>query len=403
MRNVLLALLVGSGICTDRASGVSCRDKTKCLTRSSCSLNDALYRSGHLCHGFPWYNGGAPFSGSLQYDNGEQEYSCLAAIGHQCVRWETRGHKEGKYQVGHTSCELGQFEAGRGYCKRWIAEQHEVELCSGEPSGPTMVIADGSVVHTECCHETCSDGTCTTTCTFIGINVEITNCQCAEEATVNQEGKTYCNAWTCVGTDNDAAKAQANETYECTEPHPVLPYCQAWGGVSDSVEEFKVSDCRCSTLQAPANGSVLNGSFPLCSAWTCQEESVGYYDPWVGYIGLCVLLLIVECGLVYGTCMFCGPSSPHRIHVVAAVLLLVLVVGTVFVPSLIVGGVIVLLPPAVLTVLVIVVLAVRRKRVFPARKSPPAWNNEPHRDSEPTENGLSSFPDTPAEMKNEEP
>lgn len=42
------------------AGSFACRDRTACLDYDSCDEEQAAYRTGQLCRGFPWYNGGYP-------------------------------------------------------------------------------------------------------------------------------------------------------------------------------------------------------------------------------------------------------------------------------------------------------------------------------------------------------
>ncbi len=48
--------------CMDGISGpFKCRDKTVCKDYYDCTNEDVAYRTGQLCRGFPWFNGGYPF------------------------------------------------------------------------------------------------------------------------------------------------------------------------------------------------------------------------------------------------------------------------------------------------------------------------------------------------------
>ncbi len=42
-----------------------CSDMSKCTSYDDCDDEAAAYRSGNLCHDFPWYNGGYPM-GSIK-------------------------------------------------------------------------------------------------------------------------------------------------------------------------------------------------------------------------------------------------------------------------------------------------------------------------------------------------
>jgi hypothetical protein len=55
----------------------SCTDCDKCLTLDGCSEYDALYRSGHLCHTWPWYNGGAPILPTVYSTYEIKHMTCL--------------------------------------------------------------------------------------------------------------------------------------------------------------------------------------------------------------------------------------------------------------------------------------------------------------------------------------
>ncbi len=63
LRLLTAALLAALGIVGPghvAARPFECHDKTVCNDYDTCSEHDALLRSGHLCHGFPYYNGYAP-------------------------------------------------------------------------------------------------------------------------------------------------------------------------------------------------------------------------------------------------------------------------------------------------------------------------------------------------------
>jgi hypothetical protein len=53
---------------------LECRDVTACLDLYNCDETEAAYRSGQLCHSFPYYNGGYP----MGEDNGR--YLCIRSI-----------------------------------------------------------------------------------------------------------------------------------------------------------------------------------------------------------------------------------------------------------------------------------------------------------------------------------
>ncbi|RYH29859.1 hypothetical protein EON65_07070 [archaeon] len=47
--------------CMDSIAGIfKCRDMSACTSYDDCGEQSAAYRSGQLCHHFPWYNGGYP-------------------------------------------------------------------------------------------------------------------------------------------------------------------------------------------------------------------------------------------------------------------------------------------------------------------------------------------------------
>lgn len=49
--------------CMDNISGMfKCRDRSACKSYFDCDDYEVALRSGQLCNGFPWYNGGYPLS-----------------------------------------------------------------------------------------------------------------------------------------------------------------------------------------------------------------------------------------------------------------------------------------------------------------------------------------------------
>ncbi len=58
---VALAVLAGA-----------CRDTTSCATFDDCSDHAMLLRTGHLCRGFPWYQGHEPLRNGLQWTLGRR-------------------------------------------------------------------------------------------------------------------------------------------------------------------------------------------------------------------------------------------------------------------------------------------------------------------------------------------
>ncbi len=62
----------------------ACRDPASCASYSTCTDTAMLYRTGHLCHSFPWYQGKEPLRNGLQW-----------SLGRRCGMWEcgrdTRG------------------------------------------------------------------------------------------------------------------------------------------------------------------------------------------------------------------------------------------------------------------------------------------------------------------------
>ena len=67
----------------------ACTDTTVCNDYDTCSDTDALYRSGHLCRGFPWYTGGAPVL-PASWSIATTDYNCTRASNNlpgRCEQW----------------------------------------------------------------------------------------------------------------------------------------------------------------------------------------------------------------------------------------------------------------------------------------------------------------------------
>ena len=123
--------------------GVHCHERHRCRTKdvepleynettSSCSEEEAAKRAGHVCAGFPYYNGGYPLA-PLVWDSEEETYQCAksSANGEYCKEWLAMEDSPDEWEAGACKCqeEKSSPTTGRKYCYRWRCEQIEVDKC----------------------------------------------------------------------------------------------------------------------------------------------------------------------------------------------------------------------------------------------------------------------------------
>eukprot|EP00028_Trichosphaerium_sp_Am-I-7-wt_P006294 CAMPEP_0168520068 /NCGR_PEP_ID=MMETSP0405-20121227/7726_1 /TAXON_ID=498012 /ORGANISM="Trichosphaerium sp, Strain Am-I-7 wt" /LENGTH=417 /DNA_ID=CAMNT_0008540797 /DNA_START=98 /DNA_END=1352 /DNA_ORIENTATION=- len=233
-----------------------------------------MKRAGHVCSGFPYYNGGAPLR-PFRYDDENEQYTCLSTNGSACILWNTRETSPDEFEVGLGNCT--NFNS-RGYCENWRVDQQEVTNCKrGERATGTTTLITGETTRQECCSTSCDDYGCITIC-LSRIEREFAICECRKTQDVTAT-TSVCIEWYCQETGLGINSATEDENYVCLEVAPG-GYCSKWEGNIDSYEEFEIATCSC------ASGS--SGS--SCSSWSCFERGVHYQRPNLGWIAYGLLV-----------------------------------------------------------------------------------------------------------------
>ncbi|GBG85369.1 hypothetical protein CBR_g40012 [Chara braunii] len=304
------------------ANGFTCRDRSLCRTFSRCSRRDALFRSGHLCHGFPSYIGGPPIT-RFHWDDETETYESVKTNGTVCVHWTTKEQSPGEIKVGSCQCK----EMGHEHCKSWACLQDEADLCgfhSKFDCGSPVILADGTPVTTSCCY-TNSDGYLVTT--YRDIQKEWTSCTCKK--TVQQLSSASASA--SAGGSSDSQKAMAEfgvssdfrkaKTNYCVEWHCTErditsteeedyvckgfqeTYCSNWEGSIEGTEEFEVSRCDCNFVGKTEEG------LEYCSTWSCYEKGFDYHDPNLAWSAFGI---VMASPLFFGSLVLLTHEDRHR-------------------------------------------------------------------------------------------
>ena len=261
--------------CKDRISGVfKCRDKSLCAGYDDCDEVDAATRAGHLCTGFPLYNGGYPLD-KLNDDNEDETYECTApsSSAEYCSEWITTEDSPTEFERGNAICT--QASSNNKYCAKWHIDQFEYRKCwvGFDTDGRYVQYCCGSdsVILNTCCQQICS-------VSFYNAfppEQEQADCECTQES----EDGGYCERWHCeeyayLGQTFDYGREL--EDYFCSKGVTLTSngisgsYCDTWQGSIDSIEEFEVSRCKCQELS-------VNG--PYCESWQCYEIGYDYHWP----------------------------------------------------------------------------------------------------------------------------
>jgi hypothetical protein len=330
----LAVILVGV---VDLASALSCRDKSVCSDVHDCTDRDALFRTGHLCRGFPWYMGGAPIT-KASWSTEQEKYECTtfaASSPSTCTYWHTREDGHGELEVGFCNC---TSLSSRGACESWYCEQDELKLCGKGASGcgASMLLRDGSTTSSMCCHESCSDTGCVMLYEPRVPQLEVTQCRCVKTLPVKSDpSRDVCVGWECdeEGPAGPAYVEHDDVACEDVSPHG---FCTRWKLVSDGRKEFEVSSCRCNS-----GGGGSSGGATSCPRWTCVESGMGYFTPNLSFIALGVVLG----GLFFGVAvvlLLSGGAHDRACRVCTATVLLLIAATFEFVTVLF-GGVVSLL------------------------------------------------------------
>jgi hypothetical protein len=241
---------------------MQCTDQTVCNDFDHCTDREAALKAGHLCHGFPYYNGGYPLK-SLDWKDDHEDYTCLQTVktntSTYCVEWSAMEQGKSEAEAGKCTC----TSRSETYCHTWRCEQREEEVCEY-----TREQGD------QCCRWVSDDeGPDYYVCRTLEIEREVTQCECTR---VNAMSGRFCSHWSCVETDINGAEY---EWYTCQEADPTRSFCQSWTGLTNSSEEFERSKMQC-----------LTSAGTYCAHWTGWERGLNYKVPATGYTALSILL-----------------------------------------------------------------------------------------------------------------
>ena len=267
----LLALVVVWCGASSAHASVACRDTSLCNTVAQCSDRDALYRSGHLCHGFPYYNGGPPLT-ALHWSTVSKQYNCTVGSASGCRVWTSREVEADRFNVGSCACDGAVPSVGS--CASWRCVQDAVYDCSGEEfaCGAFVLLVDGSVTQGRCCVTACdnsaddfrdsSDGGISSCETVVvgrrNIAVVVTQCRCSSWI---GDAATVCGTWNCTQTAGNGSGMAVTERLvgTCSSVSDDGAYCGSWSESVDTGDAFDLSNCECTT---PEN--------EYCQDWTCD-------------------------------------------------------------------------------------------------------------------------------------
>ena len=76
-RSTVAPLVFVAALVFTIADALYCGDRSRCQRYDTCTDEDALHRSGHLCETLPWYTGGAPLFGQTPWDDVNATYDCM--------------------------------------------------------------------------------------------------------------------------------------------------------------------------------------------------------------------------------------------------------------------------------------------------------------------------------------
>lgn len=314
----------------DHAWELHCQDRTLCRSNSSqvlegahdtfsCSDEDVAKRAGHLCKGFPFYNGGYPVT-PLIWDTEQEWYQCMTSNPNKdyCDKWMTTEDSPDEWEVGSCACKEERVSASpysnRTYCHRWSCEQIEVDKCKyGEqyiepgsarwysgwhwgrrrrrgrwygyhhddnyyngaqrktwvqrrfPGVEITLSGTWDYFPYQCYH--CGDNGCHVK--GPEVEEEKSDCEC------RLEEMGICLRWYCREYDDGGFSDVEDEYYTATELHTSGNYVQQWIGDIDSKSEFEFSRCECQIQSS-------NGKY--CDRWKCYERGMAYMYPNVFWV-----------------------------------------------------------------------------------------------------------------------
>lgn len=117
----------------ERARGAQCTDPSVCRNTFQCGNRDAAYRAGHLCRGFPHYNGLYPLTKFDGWMDDAELYRCVGqrntTFGMYCSTWDFT--ETNKYATKEGTCRCASVAdlAGTNYCSNWLCTKKSTEIC----------------------------------------------------------------------------------------------------------------------------------------------------------------------------------------------------------------------------------------------------------------------------------
>lgn len=255
------------------ATARGCRDDSVCTSYDACSNRDLLFRTGHLCRSFPWYQGHEPLRNGLQWTIGRSLGGCSSGGNGTCSAWWESDSGATAGGISRCTC----VEMGAHTCVSWTCVKTFLPDCPKgyEECGPKAEVRPGLNVSLSCCDPGCYGSGCVTNRT---LSREDSTCSCPGygNATLpGPAGNTLCPGYKCYS--GSALVVQSSTT--CLNVS--RGFCYRWTAYKDAVEDaVSLYQCSCSSVG-------LNGNY--CSSWSCDWKSFGYFDAALGWVGLALV------------------------------------------------------------------------------------------------------------------
>eukprot|EP00386_Alphamonas_edax_P013968 GDKI01042993.1.p1 GENE.GDKI01042993.1~~GDKI01042993.1.p1 ORF type:complete len:443 (-),score=72.54 GDKI01042993.1:50-1378(-) len=321
----------------------ACRDMSVCTTYD-CKDAEASYRSGHECNGYPYFNGGYPKTGTIDWATTEHTSE------HVCDNTDTYCRHVPIFKTdSNRQPECVCQKASDGVCGSWYCTTHTrgcvkyaPRVCkdvrsssSGRKKCTTKCLDYGSVLVTtqSCtCMEYLNDAKLCVQwyCTHTDVQVqkvvptvptfaqEDYVYQCVKDSRRNTYARTYTPAY--VGerkgavlsgdpweptngndttnsdalTNSDTSVTDTSDTSSTTvtdsgsdTPATVsdYPLCVEWNGFVEAYGVYGFMKCVCQS-------KMDTGEHFYCGSWACNEKRTSYWEPNLHYIALVLLVSI---------------------------------------------------------------------------------------------------------------
>ena len=136
----------------------SCSDCDKCTDLDLCTYEDALYRAGYYCNGWPLFNRVAPPETQFYSPVETKTISCSSFNQTGCILWEEV--KISSEELASTTCTCSSYLTAdnQDYCEAWDCTGVGVSKCNKGESNCGGFSAYGSISwDTSCCYESCRE------------------------------------------------------------------------------------------------------------------------------------------------------------------------------------------------------------------------------------------------------